>query len=69
MKLTLPTESIGPLIIQAKEDNLHIRGLFIKYDIKIVGLAIELTAKPGYTESVQDAFLLGWYIKDYTQDI
>ncbi|WON93891.1 hypothetical protein [Sphingobacterium sp. UGAL515B_05] len=64
MKITLP-EHIIPMLEAAKEECLAIMGIYHKYDVHIDGITVTLTPKEGNTESVQDAFALGWYMREY----
>lgn len=65
MKITLPTAEVGKAIIEASKDSMIVKGIFLAYDIDIKGNRLILTAKDGYTESAEDAFLLAWYVKEY----
>lgn len=65
MKITLPTSEVGQAILEASKDNTLVQGLYIKYDVDIKGNKLVLTAKDGFTESAEDAFLLAWYVKEY----
>jgi alpha-D-ribose 1-methylphosphonate 5-triphosphate synthase subunit PhnL len=64
MKITLP-EHIIPMLETAKEECLAIMGIYHKYDVHIDGITVTLIPKSGYEESVQDAFALGWYMREY----
>ncbi|MGJ1321432.1 hypothetical protein ACR780_01970 [Sphingobacterium faecium] len=65
MKITLPTSEVGQAILEASKDNMLVQGLYIKYDVDIKGNRLTLTAKDGYIENAEDAFLLAWYAKEY----
>ncbi|WP_293925475.1 hypothetical protein [Sphingobacterium sp. UBA6320] len=65
MKITLPTAEVGKAIMEASKDSMVVKGIFIAYDVDIKGNRLTLTAKDGYTESAEDAFLLAWYVKEY----
>lgn len=65
MKITLPTAEVGQAIMEASKDNVLVQGLFIKYDVFIEGNKLLLTAREGFKESAEDAFLLAWYVKEY----
>ena len=65
MKITLPTAEVGKAIIEASKDSMIVKGIFLAYDVDIKGNRLILTAKDGYTESAEDAFLLAWYVKEY----
>lgn len=65
MKITLPTAEVGKAIMEASKDSMVVKGIFIAYDVDIKGNRLILTAKEGYTENAEDAFLLAWYVKEY----
>jgi len=64
MEIILP-EHIIPMLEIAKEECLAIMGIYVKYDVEIDGIKLTLTPKEGTTESAQDAYALGWYLREY----
>lgn len=67
IKITLPSYEAVKALIRAKEDSdcTFIFGFFLKYDVTINKLSIEVTPKEGFIFNPSDIFHLAWYVKEY----
>ncbi len=67
INITLPSNGAIKALLKAKEDLdcTFIYGFFLKYNVKINQLSIEIEPKEGYKYNPSDIFHLAWYIKEY----
>lgn len=67
IKITLSSNKAIDALLKAKEDLdcTFIFGFFLKYNVKINKLSIEIEPKEGFEYNPSDIFHLAWYTKEY----
>lgn len=67
IKIVLPSHDAVKALIRAKEDLdcTFIFGFFLKYEVKINKISIDVEPKEGFEFNPTDIFHLAWYVKEY----
>lgn len=69
IKIVLPSSDVIKAINEAKEDHMFVSGFFLKYDVKLNRISIEIEPREGFssdpTDIYRDVFNLGYALREY----